>query len=55
MMMNDKEQKKEKPICCCGGVHCLKLNDKEHSTQFVHLYPVNFSFHSLVQTLSHLI
>jgi hypothetical protein len=32
-----------KPICC-GGVHCLKLKDKKHSTQFIHLNPVNFSF-----------
>jgi hypothetical protein len=52
MMMNDKEQEKEKQICD-GGVHCLKLNDKEHSTQFIHLKPVNFSFLSL--SLSQLI
>jgi hypothetical protein len=52
MMMNDKEQEKEKQICG-GGVHCLKLNDKEHSTQFIHLNPVNFSFHSPL--FSHLI
>jgi hypothetical protein len=51
MMMDDKEQEKEKQICG-GGVHCLKLNDKEHSTQFIHLNPVNFSFHSLL--FSHL-
>jgi hypothetical protein len=38
-MMNDKEQEKEEKICG-GGVHCLKLNDKEHSTQFIHLNPV---------------
>jgi hypothetical protein len=43
MMMNDKEQEKEKQICG-GGVHCLKLKDKEHSTQFIHLNPVNFLF-----------
>jgi hypothetical protein len=45
-MMNDKELKtgNEKPICD-GGVHCLKLEDKEHSTQFIHLNPVNFFFH----------
>jgi hypothetical protein len=39
------EKEKEKPICS-GGVHCLKLEDKEHSTQFIHLNPVNFSFFS---------
>jgi hypothetical protein len=47
-MMNDKEQEKEKLICG-GGVHCLKLEDKEHSTQFIYLKPVSFSF----LTLSH--
>jgi hypothetical protein len=50
-MMNDKQQKqreeKEKTICD-GGVHCLKLEDKEHSTQFIHLNPVNFSFDFLI-------
>jgi hypothetical protein len=35
----DMEHERAKPICG-GGVHCLKLNDKEHSTQFVHLKPV---------------
>jgi hypothetical protein len=40
-----QKQEKEKPICC-GGVHCLKLKDKEHSTQFIHLNPVNFLFSS---------
>jgi hypothetical protein len=39
----DKQHEKEKQICG-GGVHCLKLKDKEHSTQFIHLNPVNFSF-----------
>jgi hypothetical protein len=54
--MNEEQghhQEKEKSICC-GGLHCLKLNDKEHSTQFIHLYPVNFSF-SVILTLSHLV
>jgi hypothetical protein len=45
MMIDDKEQETEKPICV-GGVYCLKLKDKEHSTQFIHLDPVNFSFFS---------
>jgi hypothetical protein len=44
-VMNDKEQEKQKPICC-GGVYCLKLEDKEHSTQFIHLIPVNLSVHT---------
>jgi hypothetical protein len=42
-METKKEQEKEKQICS-GGVHCLRLKDKEHSTQFIHLNPVNFSF-----------
>jgi hypothetical protein len=47
-MMNDKkEEQKEKPICG-GGVHCLKLADKEHSTQFIHLNPVNFFLFLLI-------
>jgi hypothetical protein len=37
------QQEKEKPICV-GGVHCLKLKDKEHSTQFIHLNPVIIHF-----------
>jgi hypothetical protein len=32
---------------CGGGVYCLKLRDKEHSTQFIHLKPVKFSFFHL--------
>jgi hypothetical protein len=55
-MFDEKQghhQEKEKSICG-GGVHCLKLNDKEHSTQFIHLKPVNFSF-SVILTLSHLV
>jgi hypothetical protein len=50
-MMDDKKQKKEKQICGVG-VHCLKLEDKEHSTKFIHLNPVNFSFLSLSLTSS---
>jgi hypothetical protein len=49
MMMNEQQKQKEKSICG-GGVHCLKLNDKEHSTQFIHLNPVTFSFLSLSHT-----
>jgi hypothetical protein len=49
--MSDKEDEKEFLICG-GGVHCLKLNDKEHSTQFIHLKPVNFSFLSFMDTFS---
>jgi hypothetical protein len=37
---------------CSGGVYCLELKDKEHSTQFIHLNPVNFSFLSFTHTLS---
>jgi hypothetical protein len=39
----EEQVEKEKQICS-GGVHCLKLEDKEHSTQFIHLNPVNFEF-----------
>jgi hypothetical protein len=38
-----QQVEKEKPICD-GGVHCLKLEDKEHSNNFQHLNPVNSSF-----------
>jgi hypothetical protein len=44
--MNENDRIQEKQICS-GGVHCLKLQDKEHSTQFIHLNPVNFSFSQL--------
>jgi hypothetical protein len=46
--MNEQELQ-EKQLICGGGQHCLKLQDKEHSTQFIHLKPVNFSlfFHCL--------
>jgi hypothetical protein len=50
MMMNSKhqqQQKKEKPICG-GGVHSLKLEEKEHSIQFIHFNPVKSSFFSLL-------
>jgi hypothetical protein len=39
----DEQDKEEKPLCG-GGIFCLKLEDEEHSTQFVHLVPVKFSF-----------
>jgi hypothetical protein len=39
----DNKQEQNKQICG-GGVYCLKLEDKEHSAQFIHLKPVNFSF-----------
>jgi hypothetical protein len=51
MMIDDKEQETEKPLCN-GGVHCLKLKDKKHSTQFIYLKPVNFSFFSLIHIFS---
>jgi hypothetical protein len=46
MMINKKQQEeKEKPICG-GGLHCLELDDKEHSNKFVHLFPVSSSVYS---------
>jgi hypothetical protein len=39
-----KENKNFELKICFGGAHCLKLEDKEHSTQFIHFKPVNISF-----------
>jgi hypothetical protein len=55
--MNEEQghqREKENPNCN-GGVYCLKLKDKEHSTQFIHLNPVKFSFLSLSFSFSDLI
>jgi hypothetical protein len=32
-----EQNKQQEKRICGGGVHGLKLKDKEHSTQFVHL------------------
>jgi hypothetical protein len=47
--MNKQENEKE-TLICGGGVHCLKLEDKEHSIQYIHLNPVRFSFLFLSHT-----
>jgi hypothetical protein len=52
--MNESHESEKKPVFS-EGVYCLKLEDKEHSTQFVHLNPVNFSFFLFTHTVSHLI
>jgi hypothetical protein len=52
--MNKQEEEQEKMKICDGGVHCLQIEDKEHSNKFIHLQPVNtLSLFSL--THSHLI
>jgi hypothetical protein len=45
-----QQEEKEKSICD-GGVHFLKLEDKEHSTQFIHLIPVSFRSFDLLFSL----
>jgi hypothetical protein len=51
--MCETAKNQEIKLICGGGVHCLRLEDKEHSTQFIHLTPVNFPFlahrNSLIQ------
>jgi hypothetical protein len=44
MMKERKKQQKKKLQFCFGGVHCLKLEDKKHLSQFKHFEPVHFSF-----------
>jgi hypothetical protein len=52
--MNKQEEEQEEMKICDGGVHCLQIEDKEHSNKFIHLQPVNtLSLFSL--THSHLI
>jgi hypothetical protein len=41
---NEREDENFELKVCFGGVHCLKLEDKKHSTQFKHFKPVHFSF-----------
>jgi hypothetical protein len=50
--MNEQQEKQQKEkLICGGGVHCLKLEEKEHSTQFIHLNPVSFEFSCLIHHL----
>jgi hypothetical protein len=45
--MNEQQEKQQKEkLICGGGVHCLKLEDKEHSIQFIHLKPVSSNFYA---------